>query len=437
VRRRGPWIALLGLVALAVAIRGFQPAQTVDFYQFWGISAAREASARELGTPYTETRRYRAVLDRRFRAEAGPALLRLHARRMRSFEPFGSPLLYTAFAPLPADYVTASAVFFAIQVGLLLAGTALLGRTLGWGADLGAALGFAALLAYRPLYNDLLAGNLNAVQLGALAALPPLSAAAAAQAGARRAAIAGGYLALLAALVLLKPNLALVGVALALHLPARIGAGSAARGGLLALPCVLLLLAVPCLYFGSASAWSDWYAFVFRENAPRIGALPLAAGNTATPRLLADLLGLAPQSAGLAVLGLLAASLPLAFAPGRPAGVSRLERARAAGAALLRDPLAAASLALVVTFAASPLVWYHYFVLALIPGAWLASTGGRGGPQQLLALGALLVYSGAWLPLLGDRLDAAGRGAIWSLTWTLLWVALLLRSRSLARTLAP
>ena len=80
-----------------------------------------------------------------------------------------------------------------------------------------------------------------------------------------------------------------------------------------------------------------------------------------------------------------------------------------------------------LTIALPPLVWYHYYLIALIPGLWLlnASSGSRYVP--LCGLAALGLTSGllnvVFLPL-GWTSAAAGAAA---LGWVPLWAGILLR----------
>jgi hypothetical protein len=77
----------------------------------------------------------------------------------------------------------------------------------------------------------------------------------------------------------------------------------------------------------------------------------------------------------------------------------------------------------VVTLAALPLVWFHYFVLALIPGLALALGPRRAPAARALALLALALYSAPWLPLARRAGVTPWLPGLWSITWVPLWLA--------------
>jgi hypothetical protein len=402
--------ALLALLALGQLVRDFDPATSVDFYQFWGVGAAR-ARHPELPTPWSQPEPYRRALEERFAGETHPALERVHRYRMQAFEPFASPLLYLAFAAFPGDYVTALALQRALQALAFAGAVVLLGWLSGCPLPWLAVLPGLLLLFYRPLGDDLRVGNVNALQLGALALL---LAAVAPRRGERwrEPSVRRGALVLMgaAALALFKANLAPALLGLAAALALQLGTAGAARACAGAAPGLLLLVLAPVLAFGSARAWLDWGRSVFAAEPARLADYAVADGNTSTPRLLEELLGVpALVSAGL-VAALLAASLV------------RLPR-RA-----WRDPRLGVGLGVAGMLAASPLVWFHYFVLALAPGLWLATSPRIARLPRVLALGTLAVLSAAYLPLV-PRAGLPLLQGVWSLAWVPLWTALWLHAR--------
>src|SRR6185503_2652796 len=70
---------------------------------------------------------------------------------------------------------------------------------------------------------------------------------------------------------------------------------------------------------------------------------------------------------GLAIAGALSIGLVLALSP---SGAST-QGVMAAGRRAFANPWFAATVGVAFTFATSPLVWPHYYVLALVPIAWL------------------------------------------------------------------
>lgn len=404
------WLAsFVAALVLGQIAHGFEPGASVDFYQFWGVGAAR-AESPGLATPWVAPDAYRAALERRLGGDPRAELRSVHRFRMAHFEPFGSPLLYLGFAAFPDDYLRALQLLHVLQLLAFAGAVCLLVRPGSWPAWAALALPACMAVLYRPFGDDLLTGNLNALQLGALAvgvrwiasrpAAPPPGRSAAAFCA-------------LVALALGKPNLAPAAAGLALCLGLRLGARAWVRAGALAAPGVALLLLAPCLYFDSARAWLDWTEGVFAAEPARLAEYALAAGNTSTPRLLEEALGIPVLVSGaLLAVVLLASALAL---PRRA----------------WRDPALASGAGVVLVLAAAPLVWFHYFVLALLPGLWLAGSA-RGGPlPRILAGAALLVYAGFYLPVVPRSL-LPGLYALWSLTWIPLAVALWLRGRASA-----
>lgn len=404
--------AVLAVAALVFAAQAARVETSVDFYQFWGVGAARAHAAEPLPTPWRSVEATRAALDARLAADPDPRVRRVHAQRMRSFEPFGSPLLYAVFALAPADYATAATAFSALQLAAFATAVLALGSLCGRGAVL-SLLALAALaLGYRPFGDDLYTGNLNAIQLLGLVLVV-----AAIARGAPAAALAG-----LTALLLLKPNLVIVGAALAACVVLRHDRATTVRAFAAAAGVGGILVAASSLYFSSARSWLDWARFAFVSDPRRLGDYAVARGNVSTPRLAFEQLGLDPLLAAAAV----ALLLGLAFVAG---AVSNGRSPRRALGAVLRDPLAAASWSVVVTLALLPLLWFHYFVLALLPLAWLGLAPGRAARVRLLALAALLLYSGVYLrPALSAGLYPY-LAPLWAVAWVLPWSALLIQQR--------
>jgi hypothetical protein len=84
------------------------------------------------------------------------------------------------------------------------------------------------------------------------------------------------------------------------------------------------------------------------------------------------------------------------------------------------NPWFAASLGVLLTFATSPLVWSHYYVLALVPIAWLVGRDGRWG---VATWGAAICY----LALAHVTINAflsAGLSALLSSLTMICWIAL-------------
>jgi hypothetical protein len=213
--------------------------------------------------------------------------------------------------------------------------------------------------------------------------------------GAMRGMLAAAYFALLALFVVAKPNTALVAMALALHFFVFHGRGSSVLAVCAGAAGIVAAFVIGAAYFDGPRVWSDWFAYVDGDGGTLL--YRTEDGNLSLGMLMSQRTGGLGAVAyggvlGAVLLGFLAAALT-AF--GRKAD-GFLRRTRA----LLEDPWLAASVAIVVTVAAAPLVWPHYLVLLLIPAAWTwGSTRGWDAPRALLLVGyALLVLPFAFGP---------------------------------------
>jgi len=89
-------------------------------------------------------------------------------------------------------------------------------------------------------------------------------------------------------------------------------------------------------------------------------------------------------------------------------------------------PEVAMAIGVTMTISLPLLVWYHYYVIALIPGLWLLNASSGSRYLSLCGLASLVLSSGLlnvlFLPL--DWTDAAGGAA--ALSWVPLWGGVLL-----------
>jgi hypothetical protein len=342
----------------------------IDYYQFWVVG--RAVAAKETQDVYSDSERrrlgeeywQRALADANAKktsgsdASAPPASTkRLQAaRQRRELETYSTPWFYTLFGVASGgDYDRSQDAFQRASLVAYVAAILLLARLLGFSFAT-AALFVAALLQwFNPFVDDVIAGNVNRLQLFALAVFLWIECRARFPA---RHAVAG---ALLGALLAFKPNLAAVAAVVVLGWAA---AGERRRlvqslagqvAGVIA--CVL----ASAWFFGSLAPWSAWLA-----EFPRLMAAgsPVAGGagegNYSLGRLLHDSAGV---SLGSALPGLLVAATIAALA---------LERRWRKGAANLpasdrstRDVLLV-GIGAALSLLATELAWQHYFI-AVVP----------------------------------------------------------------------
>jgi hypothetical protein len=88
------------------------------------------------------------------------------------------------------------------------------------------------------------------------------------------------------------------------------------------------------------------------------------------------------------------------------------------------------AIGLVLTMAGSPLYWFHYYLLSLIPALWLLSAPASAKYLAGLAAAAVVMSSGMLAPLFWwlQQLDALPPSI--ALSWLPLWCAILLRITS-------
>src|SRR5262245_48818304 len=225
-------VVMLASLALPQAISRFGETIGVDFYHFWGVPVARRLAPRTLGAPYSQGERYEAVL-KQYATTVDQPRLRSVQRFWRGPDFTATPLLYQAFVAVSDDYTRALAAFRALQILSFLGACVLLGVLYRFDPFHLAGFALVSLMLSQPVLSDLRVANLGSLQLAALAAVTWLAAALprVASPGARTG-LAAVSLAVLAALTLCKPNVALVGILLAVHLAVRHGARLFVRGAL-------------------------------------------------------------------------------------------------------------------------------------------------------------------------------------------------------------
>lgn len=421
------FIVLILVQLFAVQSLGlFAHVTAIDFYQYWGVAAVRRLEGTPLGTPYTDGQRYSAALKEHAARSDQPKLV--EASRIWSRPDFAaSPFLYVLFAALPGDYGRALVLFYALQLLLFVGALVLLGSLYRYQTLPLLCITFLLVLASGPLSSDLRVGNLGCFQLFALTVILAL---ADRLARARSPAVLGALLLSgLTLLALAKPNVTLIAAVMAVHV--LLGHGGRFFA-IVAVPTVIsaaAAIAIPCIYFGSWTVWREWYGFVLGSN-PHMLVRPAALGNYSTPLLLSSLLHGAVWTTAALTAAVLVVSLVAVTAARRPAN----EHEHPAGAPawvlarLFEDPHLAIAIGISATIALSPLFWYHYYLLALIPGLWLLNAGAEHGPLSLLGLAALVLSTGLpnvlLLPLGWTGAVAAGAASSWLPLWggILLWL---------------
>ena len=246
----------------------------IDFYQYWGAAAARRLSTETLGSPYREAHRYGAVLLEAAEGSGDPMFQRV-SRHATPPNFTATPLAYTLFALLPANYTQASLLYLSLQIVLFIAAVIIVGVVYGYPAFPLVCLSLLLMLSSGPLNSDLRLGNLGCVQFIILAIVLAL---ADRLRDARPSGILGGIvLSGVTLLVLTKPNVALVLVFMVLHLWVARGTRFLVMAAWPAALCGGAAVILSSLYFGSWTVWQEWYDAVL--GLTRVGHRPGTGGH--------------------------------------------------------------------------------------------------------------------------------------------------------------
>lgn len=273
-------IVLLASLVIPSSISNFSVSPGMDFYQFWGVSKALKLSDHNLKSPYDENEKYAGILTAYADRSSDARLKQANGYHRQAMDLTGTPLFYAIFALLPANYTFAFGIYQTLQIVLFIASVVLLGSI--YNKLKGGLLSLALLLVliYEPLLSDLRVGNFNSIQLFALVLLIMFAG--------RMARSAHNplipsviFMCSLVFITLLKPNLSLVTLLLAVHLWALRGTrifsiASAVSGAFCA-----FIIVLTCLRFNSWLVWLDWYNFLKGVNGTKL-FYPISQGNYAT-----------------------------------------------------------------------------------------------------------------------------------------------------------
>ncbi|HEV8114064.1 MAG TPA: glycosyltransferase 87 family protein [Planctomycetota bacterium] len=348
----------------------------IDYYQFWVVG--RAVAAKETSDVYAAPERQRLgelYAQRAYAAAPATPTKRLQAAsQRRELETYSTPWFYTLFGVFSgADYDASQTVFQRASLLAYAAAIALLARLLGFSLTAGL-LAVAALLQwFNPFVDDVIAGNVNRLQLLVVALFLAL------ECGPRfrgRHVVAGVVLGMLLAF---KPNLAAIAavVVLGWGLAGEWRRAGASLAGQVA--GVLAGVVASIAFFGSAAPWSAWL-----RELPRLMAAgsPIAGdareGNYSLVRLLRD-------SAGVSFGSVIPALLVLATIAALVVGRRRSAAPDPSRTVLLVGLGAALSLL------STELAWQHYFV-AIVPLAlFLVRPAGPLLPALLACTGLAMV----------------------------------------------
>src|SRR6185503_1668021 len=170
---RNPATLLAAVLAVAGLVQSWdlgRKSPAIDFYQFWIIgqiigranvpSIYSEEAHPRLGTEFI----------RRSLTEDDSERRRAAARAWAVLEPTATPMLYSMFRPFAGlRYDDAHLIFRTLSLVALTAAILALAALLGRPAVIALLMIALVNIAFRPLKTDVQVGNINAVQLAAVA----------------------------------------------------------------------------------------------------------------------------------------------------------------------------------------------------------------------------------------------------------------------------
>lgn len=276
-----------------------------------------------------------------------------------------TPAMLLAHLPfVDQDYDASLAAFNAVSLAMVLLGLVLLARVAGL-SETSTLLVMAALLWwFLPLRNDTIDSNVNRLQLGVVGLSLWLSH------RWQHGGVQFAAAALIGALVMFKPNLALLPVLL-LAAPMSVQhwrrVGVQLGGNVLGAAAMLV---APIWRFGDKATWSNWLANIKQVHQ---NVYAIEDGNIATARLIMEITGMNLSVLLVTLLTVLAIAL-IAVASKR----GRDTRLFAAGAAPL------------IAIVSSQLAWPHYALL-LAPLIIAVAAKPRIGAGAVLAISYIII----------------------------------------------
>jgi hypothetical protein len=369
-------ISLLICTALISAITLFKTSQGIDFYHYWGVMKAQKWSEGKLGSPYKEPGEYAKVLnahsdrsdDRRLKIAN-----RFRRDLTKDVNLSQTPLLYIVCSVFPEDYSLAFGIFQSLQILMFIGSIVLLSSCFSGNRLILLTLALMMVLFYQPLLSGLRVGNVNTFQFIFIVLITVF---AERYLGGRSEGKSlwpdSVFICMAALLVLLKPNMLLVGLLFVFYLWARRGTKTFMRAaGAGAIFCALIFL-ITVVQYDSWTIWSEWYSYV-KGGDEKTLIEPVSRGNFSTVLLASEKYEKSTKNVTIIIACILAVSSIAALILSRSRDTRGLKGMWQNTVQAFRDPYLCASAGLTATLALSPLVWYHYYIISLFPAIWLLS----------------------------------------------------------------
>ena len=364
-------IVLLASLAIPSSIRNFMVSPGMDFYQFWGVSKAQELSNYKLKSPYDEHAKYAEVLTAHVDRSSDVRLKKANGYFSNDLDLSGTPLFYLIFALLPVNYTSAFGIYQTLQIALFIASVVMLGSIYNEHRSGLLSLALLLVLIYEPLLSDLRVGNFNSIQLFALVLLI-MFAERMARSALNPLIPSVIFMCSLVFITLLKPNLTLVMLLLSVHLWVLHGTRIFSIAAAVSVVFCAFLVVVTCLKFNSWMVWLDWYNYIIGTNSTKL-FYPVSQGNYATVLLVSSIFDTSNFVITVIIACALLFSLAIALIMSLSEDKSNMKGMWQSTVRLLHNPHLVVALGVTATLILSPLVWFHYYLLSLIPAIWLLS----------------------------------------------------------------
>jgi Glycosyltransferase family 87 len=393
-------ISILAVMGAYVTVTALKTSAGIDFYQFWGVSHAQKFSNGGLSSPYQEMANYEALLDW---YSAGSDDLRLKAANLANHQLYsvgldliGTPLIFALYGFFSKNYSHAYVVFQTIQS--ILFGTAIVVLFLHRKVKCRYFIALSLLIpCYSPLVSNIRVGNINSFQLFLIVAYILFFDRVVKRSSGRMVYLYGVIcISFLVLLTMVKPNMIIVTMLLSASLLSAHGLKVYISSLVTGLFSGLALICVSCLYFNSWLVWSDWYHYL-SDNKSKL-FYPVHNGNYSTVCIAFEQFGLNKNTSIIIVVLCIFLHGLYVLLRDKNVEVTYFEYLKNTSVELLKDPFLTVSLGITITLAISPLVWWHYYIISLVPALWLIIVSKKWNDIGLLGMLSIILTSG-YIPI--------------------------------------
>ncbi len=170
-------------------------------------------------------------------------------------------------------------------------------------------------------------------------------------------------------LILMKPNMMIIILFLSASVWVLQGTRSFALSSAIAGFVGIVLMVFPGIYFGSTMIWIDWLNY-YSQGIEKL-CYPISHGNYSTVVIVSSFLNVSVTFTMISIALIMSAIAVCVLFRTLNTRDSVLVGLSKSITKLLGDPFLCASIGVTLTLAISPLVWFHYYMILLLPALWL------------------------------------------------------------------